>query len=485
MQRRSFLTMTAAVAWPVKAGAEGAVVEIGSRLEPFVDRFLLAEMEGAELRLGTPVDAGTAVALDRPWEGAFCGYFTVIRDGGVFRMYYRGEPASGKDGNADEVTCYAESRDGVRWQKPDLGLYEVAGSRKNNVILTRDAPFSHNFSPLLDARKGVKAGERYKALAGIHKSGLYAFVSGDGVHWRKWREQAVLPSPKEFVFDSQNVAFWSESEQRYVCYFRSWKKIGGVNYRWLSRTTSEDFLHWGPREEMSFGEAPPQHLYTNQTSPYPRAPHLYVGICARFFPGRQVLSEAQARAVQVDPGYFKDCSDAVLITSRGGTRYDRTFLDAFLRPGLGIENWVSRSNYPALNLVQTGAGEMSFYVNRNYGQPTAHLERYKLRLDGLASVHAGAADGEARTRALRFAGTKLVLNFSTSAGGGVRVELQDENGRPAAGYSLAEADELIGDEIERTVTWRGRSDVSALAGQAVRVRFVLKDSDLYSMRFQA
>ena len=476
--------MTAAMAARVGARGEAAAVDIGSRLEPFVDRYLLAGTRGAEPRLGTPVDAGTAIELNRPWEGAFCGYFTAIQDGGLYRMYYRGEPSAGKDGNPDEVTCYAESRDGAHWERPELGLYEVAGSRKNNVVLTRLAPFSHNFSPLLDTRPGVRAEERYKALAGVHQSGLYAFASADGVHWRKWREEPVLPSPKEFVFDSQNLAFWSESEQRYVCFFRSWKKVGGVNYRWISRTTSEDFLHWAPREEMSFGGAPPQHLYTNQTSPYPRAPHVYVGICARLFPGRQVLSEEQARAVHVDPGYFRDCSDAVLITSRGGTRYDRTFLEAFLRPGLGLENWVSRSNYPALNLVQTGAGEMSFYANRNYGQPTSHLQRYKLRLDGLASIHAPAAGGEAWTRPVRFAGSRLVVNFATSAGGGVRVELQEESGRPVPGYSLAEADELIGDEIERTVTWKGRSDVGALKAMGVRVRFVMQDSDLYSMRFR-
>jgi hypothetical protein len=127
---------------------------------------------------------------------------------------------------------------------------------------------------------------------------------------------------------------------------------------------------------------------------------------------------------------------------------------------------------------------MSFYANRNYGQPTAHLQRYKLRLDGLASIHAPAAGGEAWTRPVRFAGSRLVVNFATSAGGGLRVELQEENGRPVPGYSLAEADELIGDEIERTVTWKGRSDVGALRAMGVRVRFVMQDGDLYSMRFR-
>ena len=105
-------------------------------------------------------------------------------------------------------------------------------------------------------------------------------------------------------------------------------------------------------------------------------------------PGRQVLNDAEAKAIGVDPDYFKDCSDGVLITTRGGVRYDRTFMEGFLVPGIGPENWVSRTNYPALNVVQTGPNAMSFYANQNYGQPTSHLRRYSLRLDGFACVRA-------------------------------------------------------------------------------------------------
>ena len=118
-----------------------------------------------------------------------------------------------------------------------------------------------------------------------------------------------------------------------------------------------------------------------------------MGIAARFFPGRQVLTADQAKAIGVDPGYFHDCSDAVLLTSRGGSRFDRTFMEGFLVPGIGPENWVSRTNYPARNVVQTGPHEMSFYVNQNYGQVTSHLRRYSLRLDGFACVRA-ATTGE-------------------------------------------------------------------------------------------
>ena len=74
--------------------------------------------------------------------------------------------------------------------------------------------------------------------------------------------------------------------------------------------------------------------------------------CNLIMPNRQVLTPEQARAINVDPGYFKDCSDGVLLTSRGGDRYDRTFMEGFINPGIGPENWVSRTNYPALGVVR-------------------------------------------------------------------------------------------------------------------------------------
>lgn len=465
----------------IPTGGEAQVIDLGTRLELFVDHTLIDRFEGAQLRLHHPVDAGVAVRFDQPWEGAFSGYVTVIKDGPAYRLYYRCAPVAGKDGNQNEATCYAESRDGIRWSKPDLGIHEVMGTRKNNVLLAHSAPFSHNFSPMLDARPEVPAAERFKALAGTKVSGLVAFVSGDGIHWKKLRDQAVIT---EGYFDSQNVSFWSEAERQYVCYFRTFKTIAGERVRWITRTTSPDFVRWSAPVDMTFADAPPEHLYTNQTHPYYRAPHLYIGVAARFLPGRQVLSKAQARAIQVDPGYFKDCSDNVLLTSRGGNHYDRTFLEAFVRPGIGPENWTSRTNYPALNVVPTGPAEMSLYVQHHYGQSTHHLRRYALRIDGFASVGAPYRGGEFVTRPFTFAGRNLVVNFATSAPGGLRFEIQDRDRKPITGYSLEESSEAIGNEIERIVSWRNGPDVSRIAGQAVRLRVAMKDADLFSIRFQ-
>jgi hypothetical protein len=200
-------------------------------------------------------------------------------------------------------------------------------------------------------------------------------------------------------------------------------------------------------------------------------------------PGRQVITDAQAAEIGVHPKYFHDTSDAVLMTSRGGNRYDRTFLGSLIRPGIGLKNWVSRTNYPALNIVQTGPTEMSLYVQQDYGQPSAHLERFTMRLDGIASVRADFGGGELVTRPLTFDGNRLSLNFSTSAAGGIKVEIQDAEGKPIPGFALEDCVEVIGNEIERDVQWKNGPDVGALAGKPVKLRFVISDADLFAMQF--
>jgi len=468
------------------------VLEIGMRRELFVDQCTIARMEGTSLRLHHPVPAGVALRFDEPWAHPSAGYGTVLLDEGRYRSYYRKTfDVTGSDDSANQVTCYAESDDGIIWHKPSLGIYEVAGTRDNNVVWAGLGPTSHNFAPFVDCRPGVPPEQRYKALAGTQTTGLLGFCSADGIHWRSMQDAPLLPSIEgDYRYDSQNVAFWSAHEGCYACYFRSWRD----KVRTISRSTSDDFLHWSPGQAMDFGETPLEHLYINQTHSYYRAPHIYVALAARFMPGRKVLSDEEGLRYRVGAhrgvGYWQDCSEAVLLTSRGGNRYDRTFMEAFVRPGPDRRNWVSRSNYPALGVVPTGMGssgaesEMSLYVMRHNQQPTAHLERLTLRVDGFASLHAPYTGGEMVSKPLRFEGRELTFNYATGAAGHVRAELLDEGQAAIPGYALEDVDLLIGDEIERVVSWQGRKDISQLAGQTICMRIQLKDADLYSFRFR-
>lgn len=463
---------------------------IADRLQLFVDDARIERMSGnVELRLQEPRPAEVVFRFDRPWEGIVSGYVTVLRDRERLRMYYRGRPStSGRDASAEaqEVTCLAESVDGFHWERPSLGLFEVAGTRDNNVILVEPKEATHNFCPFVDERPGVPSGERYKAVGGTARSGLIAFVSPDGVHWKRWREEPIL---REGAFDSQNVVFYSPLEEAYVCYFRTWQN----GLRWISRSRSEDFATWSDPEPLDFGDAPEEHLYTNQIQPYFRAPHVLVATPARFAPGREGLSERQRQAIELaDPSNYPHLrgatSDAVFMTSRDGRRFSRRFLESFVRPGLDPRNWVARSNYPALGFVPTSEETMSLYVQRHYGQPTAHLQRFELRTDGFVAAQAGYGGGELVTVPMTFGQVddgrewRLLLNVSTSAAGSVRVELLGEDEEPIEGFRLADCEVVIGDEIAREVRWRG-SALSALVGRAVHLRLVMKDADLFSFRF--
>jgi hypothetical protein len=462
---------------PVVACA-GEAIDLGSRRELFVVRFLIEQLKGAELRMHEPIREGVAVKFDNPWEGGYSGYATVIKDDGLYRMYYRGLPVATPDGSAEAVVAYAESKDGMAWTKPDLGLFTVMGTSHNNVVLT-NAPYTHNFSPLRDENPGATAA-KYKALGGTAASGLHAFQSADGIHWSPLQAQAVFTKG---AFDSQNVAFWSVSEGQYLCYFRTWKTIKGRSYRWISRTTSRDFLHWTEPVEMDFGETPPEEFYTSGTHPYYRAPQIYIALAKRFFPGKVALPEEQARTLVQNPGYRIASSDSIFMTTRGGSHFERTFLEAFIRPGPTPEDWIARDNAPALGVVPANEREMFIYRLSHYAQPSSHMARYRLRADGFISVHAPYGGGELITRPLKFSGSHLELNFETSAAGSMRVEIQDGNGVPQPGFALGACPEMMGDDIARAVKWSGEDDVSKLAGKTVRLRFVMKDADLYSLRF--
>jgi hypothetical protein len=313
----------------------------------------------------------------------------------------------------------------------------------------------------------VPADQKYKALGGLayqpHKDhlavrekrgpgGLKAFVSPDGIHWKKLRDEPVIPEEWGKYFDSQNYAFWSESEQRYVCYFRRFIK----GMRGIARTTSRDFITWTPFVEME-ANLPREHLYTACTQPYVRAPHIYLALPTRFMDKRG------------------SATDILFMSTRGGGAYDRTFTESFIRPGIGKEGWANRANYAAIGIHQTGDAELSMFLTGG--------RRYTLRLDGFVSVNAPLAGGEFVTKPFVFKGSALEINYSTSAAGVLRAELQDAAGKPLPGLSLDDCEPIYGDHIARLVKWKPGSDLSAHAGQPIRLRFEMSDADLYAVKF--
>jgi hypothetical protein len=443
-------------------------IDVGTRVEMFVDDQLIDPMRrrGISLELQTPVRQEVVLTTDKPWEGIFSAYFTILQDGPKFRLYYRGSGPVG-DHSERQYTCYAESTDGTRFTRPNLGLHEFEGSKENNILLSGIE--SHNFAPFLDTNPAAKPDERYKALAGLG-SKLYAFGSGDGLHWRKLQAEPVMTKG---TFDSLNLAFWDTQAKCYRAYSRYFDRGGYQGYRAIQNCQSPDFLHWeGPQPNHFAAGVPMAHFYTNATFPCPGAPHHYLAFPMRFVPERKKIAEMN------EPGV----SDAVFMSSRDGQNWDRTHLVAWLRPGMDQHNWTHRSNMPAWGIVQTGPGEFSMYVSEHYGWPDNRLRRITVRRHGFSSAHAGAGGGVFTTRPLLFSGDKLRLNYATSAAGSIAVEIQDQQGKTLPGYSLAEMKPVYGDELDAAISWQSRKDVADVAGKPVRLHIVMQDADLFSFR---
>lgn len=517
MTRRVFTSSAA-------AGAASAVlalpppdspVDIGDRRELFVDRFLVDRFSGAAApRLHHPEPRETVLVHDAPWEGTGSGYHSIFHDGNVYRMYYKAyhlDVSSGKlrDDAHPGFCCYAESGDGIRWRKPNLNLVEFRGSKANNIVLASgpmggvvlDAAHPAIFK---DENPEAPANARYKAIvrsAATSAHGLLALKSADGFRWSPLTDAPVITNG---AFDSQNLAFWDPVRKVYRAYWRiftagvttgeSWKP-GGV--RAIRTGVSSEFVQWGDFNDLRYVDSPAEQLYTNQVKPYHRAPHLLIGFPTRYLerawsPSLRALPEVEHREARsaAHLRYGTAVTEGLLMASRDGVLFHR-WNEAFLRPGIERDGtWNYGHQYIGWHLVETrsplpGApNELSLYAGESYWTGnSSEVRRYCLRLDGFVSVNAGWGGGDIVTRPLRFQGGRLRLNFSTSAAGVLRVELQDAAGRPLPGFAAPDCDEVFGDAVDRPVSWKNSTDVSKLAGTPVRLRFLLKDADLYAFRF--
>jgi hypothetical protein len=479
-------------------------INIGSRRELFVDRHLIEKLDGTRLELHHPQPREVAIKFDKPWEGNTSGYPTVMRDGELYRMIYRGHRMVWDSGKLlmshSPVVCYAESRDGITWKKPHLRKFPLLGKMAkgvsdplNNNIVWPGSPYSGTFVPMLDTRPECPASEKFKAVGGNHNTGLHLFTSPDAIAWKK-SEAAIF---KQGALDSMNVVFWEPLDNKYVLYYRTVVD----RMRSVSMTTSADLRKWSEPVPLAYPGSPRQQMYTNGIQPYFRAPHIRFGFPTRYTArkmtdGLRAIQPVELRAelTAAYPRVGSDLTDGLFMSSRDGIQFHR-WDEAFLRPGpqagVNRSNWMYGDNYQGYGLYETASdiegapNELSMLSSEGYWREgQGCLRRYTIRLDGFVSVKAPYAGGEVLTKPLLFTGNKLSINFSTSAAGSLRVEIQDAAGKPIQGYTLNDSNEIVGDQIDRTVTWKTQRDVSQLVNRPVRLRFVMKDADLYAFRFK-
>lgn len=473
------------------------MIHIGSHREVFWDDYLIdTEKTTAVRRLHSPVRRECVLRFDSPWEGDGCNYQNILADDGLYRMYYLGWSMISADRTEHTTNnicvCYAESRDGLHWVKPALGLYEYEGSRENNILLAGDFGSFDNFMVMKDENPACPPEERYKGI-GICESlkpGLQCFVSPDGIHFRHGWELT-----RSGFFDSLNTVLWDAGRAEYIAYIRGFHQNENCGDLWGVRDirciTSKDFRSWSDPVLLDFGSGEDYPLYTNCISRYPRAPQLFTGFPTRYVE-RQSWSDNFERLcgrqerlmrMKIHPRYGLAITDCVFMSSRDGLHWDRTE-EAFLRPGPEQpRNWVYGDCYPTLGLIETPGffpgsdNELSMYLNANHWMHVpAELYRYTLRLDGFISRNAGYAPQRLVTKPFVYSGSELRLNFETSARGTLYITLRCADGRSI------HTDEIFGDRTDRPVDFADGSPAD-FEGQPVTMEIRMSDADVYAFRF--
>lgn len=389
-------------------------------------------------------------------------YMTILReDDGLLRAYYRKYRQSIYGAADDEFTAYAESRDGINWEEPRLGIIRFDNDPDQNAVVYKfpELPhpgLCHNVSPFIDRNPDCPPEERYKAVAGTPMLGLWALTSPDGFYWTL-KTPAILPRNEIYCFDSHNVALYNTQTAQYELYYRAGQNAEGKSTRTVWKSTTDDFAHWD-RGEFFGPNLPGEEIYTLIPNQYFRAPDYL--IC---FPTRYIENRGSA-------------TDILFMTSWRGQKLERLHKEAIIRPGALPDAWGNRRNYISRGLIPVGDREVAVYENLN-------RRRFVWRLDGFSSLHAGAETAELLTKPFTFHGKTLTINAETSAVGGIRLELQDENGRPIPGFTLEDAIEFVGDKIDEAVAWKNQPQLEDLAGRPVRLHIVMTEADFYSFKF--
>ena len=478
------------------------MIKIKKGLVPFWDDYLIDRANTSTvLSVNKPQKRDIVMVFDKPWEGNATDFFTIVKDDGFYRMYYEVWGLNDKPLNI--MVCYAESRDGIHWEKPDLGIVEYNGNKNNNIIIGK---IPDNFTVMKDENPDCPPEMKYKALSSVReidyidgnkRNMLALWVSSDGIHFER---HSIIS--KGYAYDTQNSLHWNRHTGKYYCYIRSYHKVHDdpqsrfeeTNVRANMVLESEDLINWSEPRHLNYnGECYP--LYTNCVTAYPYDDRYYVGFPTRYVQRRAWTKnydrlcgkEQRKERMEIEPRLGLALTDCIFMSSRDNVNWYR-FDEAIITPGIEDEkNWIYGDCYPALGgLIETASpfknspSELSLYVdNHHWMDSPVELIRYVYRRDGFASVKAGYKKEKLITKLFSFEGGTLKLNFATSARGCIYLRILDEYNIPIEGYTTCE---IFGDSIERVIDFD--KPLSELAGRTVKFEFTMSDAEIFSMTFE-
>jgi hypothetical protein len=495
-------------------------IDIGYSRQVFVDRHFLADAKGIELTVHPPRKTGESnIRVDRPWEtGGLGPYSSVLKVGGKYLMWYHAMDNKLWDSSPSAgAICLATSSDGIRWEKPDLGLIEYKGSRQNNIVI------GHGAAGLEIGQDGgmvfidpnAATTERFRMVCrfGNNKDVVNLLSSGDGVHWSSTHTGVVTarPETKGHHLDSQNVIFWDDQLGKYVCYVRRNLKGTEAQGRSVARGESARLDGFGAVQDMPVMLSSDEtdrsagltliDYYSSAAIKYPWAQSAYFLFPQAYYHYTKQLHEFEKQS-PTNAGAI----DTQFAASRDGVHWERFDRRPFVPLGMKGD-FDCHSARILYGIVPDLAGQELYMYYRGSdwlhgwdrddrnrklltekglgaSQDVTIISRLTLRRDGFVSARADFRGGEFVSPPLRFSGSRLLLNIDTSATGNAVVELQDASGHPLEGYRLQDCDRIhTCNQIDRLVTWRGNADVRRLASQAVRLRCVITSADLYAFQF--
>ena len=505
-------------------------IDVGSGAQFFLDERFVAESEGVRLEMNPPRKAGPVLEPERPWEAYRIDPTAVIEDDGVYRMWYTAIACyEGTDGtlscprceheNSGRKVlctrcgwplldidlfqkelyhkCYAVSHDGVRWERPELGLVEFRGSRRNNII-----PFIGPVCvPAIDP-----LGPPCRKFMAISRLGLkmYLSVSPDGIHWTM-KPEVVLP----FEADTNNQVIYDPVLGKYVAFLRGFpgrrtvvrcefESLDEAPWPFVDRGREPDrtgviYITNELETVMDIDEDDPPlpGLDINNLSAHLYAPGVYLGFIGLFrhYPG------GLDRRGREGHRYFAHGNDGVfetqLAVSRDGRKWLRPDRRSYLSPGLfgGPEGgWLQ----VGVGMVRRGDELYQYYVNQrpthgilDLGSDKAVGSIYRAVQvrDRFICLSTDSNGGRFMTPLIRHRGRQLELNINCQGLGEAFVAILDEHGRPIEGFAREDCDPVDLNQLCHIVTWRGNRDVGALAGRPIRLELSMRSARLYTFRF--
>lgn len=422
----------------------------------------------------------------KPWENDRGTWGSVIYDEPekLFKAWYGGRSGRQKEfrpGSLSEcsVLCYATSEDGVHWDRPELGLHEVMGTRKNNVVIGDDHHngLGHWESTLKDPLE-TDPNQRFKALGWSSydwdgpKSGIYSMTSPDGLRWSHTAEPLFHFHPRKGtrdlgpIGDAQSLMI-DTLRRRYVACLRSLPD--------RSQSVSRDFVTWTPPRvclQARPGEAA-NTIYNHMGFVYGDR---YLGFLTYF------VRDSKNPLVTVR-----------LLTSRDGDSWQRADMAKPLIDVGAVGEW------DRFLVMLTGAppvrvGDQLYIYYRGMaarhkpytGKDDAYhqgggLGLATLRVDGFASLEASYDGGRVTTRPFRTRGSQLRVNAKAD-NGRLRVEVLDEVGHAIPGFGRDECRILQKDGVDEPMVWRTSASLDSLRDRPIKLRFHLENVRLYAYR---